>query len=475
MLIRLITLLLFVFTIQPTTVEAQQPADLVKKKKSGMYFVGFADKAGSPYSISEPEAFLSERALIRRQKHNSPISELDLPVSPKYVSGVAKTGAFIWLRSKWMNGVVVRADETQLKAIQGLAFVDTTYYTAPAQYERAEGMSAIPNMTSTPPVVEDVPVNKTFYGAGFRNLKRLGGDSLHIMGYRGQGMLVAVLDGGFPKVGYKDFLGYDDAAYVPGGWDVVEQDESVYDGGTHGAIVLSTMAAHHPFFFIGMAPEAQYLVFKTENGRGEHRQEEINFAIALEVADSMGVDITNSSLGYTVFRDEDMNYTYEDMNGRTSPASIAIDLAFARGMICVTSAGNSGADDWHYISAPADAAHAFSIGALNARDDDRANFSSFGPTSDGRVKPDVSAPGVSIVAVDGSGKGLTGANGTSLSSPLVCALVTCLWQAFPSATNQEILDAIRNTASQATDPNNEIGYGLPDFTAAYHYLANQRP
>lgn len=471
---RLFPLLCALLLLIPNQATAQKKQN-TGEEKAGMYFIGFTDKQGTPYSIDSPEAFLSERALTRRAKHNSPVTSLDLPVSPKYVAGVAKTGAYIWLRSKWMNGVVVRATPTQLKMIEKLSFVNTTYYTAPAQYERGAGLAAIPDLSGKAPIVDDVPVNKIFYGAGFENLKRLGGDSLHRMGYRGEGMLVAVLDGGFPKVGYKDFLGYDNADYIPAGWDVVEQDDSPYDGGTHGAIVLSTMAAHHPFFFIGMAPEAQYVVFKTENGRGEHRQEEINFAIALEVADSMGVDVTNSSLGYTVFRDEDMNYTYEDMNGRTSPASLAIDLAFARGMICVTSAGNSGADDWKYISAPADATKAFSIGALNASDDERAYFSSFGPTADGRTKPDVSAPGVRIVAVDGSGRGLTAANGTSLSSPLVCALVSCLWQAFPDATNQEILDAIRSTASMSDKPNNEIGYGLPDFAKAYAFLAGKRP
>ncbi|MEL6143316.1 MAG: S8 family serine peptidase, partial [Bacteroidota bacterium] len=241
----------------------------------------------------------------------------------------------------------------------------------------------------------------------------------------------------------------------------------------HGSTVLSTMAAHHPFFFIGMAPEARYVLFKTENGRGEHRQEEINYAVALEVADSIGVDVANSSLGYTTFNDGDMNYSYQDMNGRTSPASVAIDNAFERGMIIVTSAGNSGSDDWKYISAPADANKSFSIGALDA-DDDRAYFSSFGPTADGRIKPDVSAPGVNVPAVATNGRGLQGANGTSLSSPLVCALVTCLWQAFPEATNQEILDAIRQTAGQANQPDNTTGYGLPNFAAAYRRLAQKR-
>ncbi|MEO0788726.1 MAG: S8 family serine peptidase, partial [Bacteroidota bacterium] len=227
------------------------------------------------------------------------------------------------------------------------------------------------------------------------------------------------------------------------------------------------------FFIVGYAPEARYVLFKTENGAGEHRQEEINYAIALEIADSIGVDVVNSSLGYTTFNDEEMNYTYEDMNGKVSPASIAADRAFERGLLVVTSAGNSGSpgDDWHYISAPADAEHIFSIGAMG-KTDSRAYFSSYGPTSDGRVKPDVSGPGTNIPSVGISG-GIRPANGTSLSSPLVCALTTCLWQAFPEATNQQIVDAIRQSASLAEAPNEEIGYGLPNFWAAYMLLARE--
>ncbi|MEL6356043.1 MAG: S8 family serine peptidase [Bacteroidota bacterium] len=444
-----------------------------QQTETGLYFIGFQDKAGTPFSVDRPEEFLSARALARREKHQATITQEDLPISPDYVNQVLETGAEIWLRSKWMNGVVILANGQQIKEVKKLSFVDTTYYTAPSQYDRSLNYPKIPNLDRPAPKMAHDTVSRTFYGAGYRNLTRMKGDSLHQMGYRGAGMLVAVLDGGFPMVGYKDFLGYDDPAAVPANWDVVEQDETAFDGGSHGSTVLSTMAAHHPFFFIGMAPEARYVLFKTENGRGEHRQEEINYAVALEVADSIGVDVANSSLGYTTFNDGDMNYSYQDMNGRTSPASVAIDNAFERGMIIVTSAGNSGSDDWKYISAPADANKSFSIGALDA-DDDRAYFSSFGPTADGRIKPDVSAPGVNVPAVATNGRGLQGANGTSLSSPLVCALVTCLWQAFPEATNQEILDAIRQTAGQANQPDNTMGYGLPNFAAAYRRLAQKR-
>ena len=440
---------------------------------TGLYFIGFTDKAleeaDYPYSVDRPEEFLSPRALARRAKHEATVTELDLPINPAYETVLRERGLPIWLRSKWMNGVVIAATPEEYAAVRDLPFVDSTFYAAPLQYERTGLLPVRPQLDRPAPRVDPVPVSEKFYGFGWKNLSHLGGDSLHQLGFRGAGVLVAVFDGGFPDVGYKDFLGYDQAGAVPASYDLVEQDSTALDGSTHGATVLSTMAAHHPFFFIGTAPEARYLLFKTENSRGEHRMEEINYAIALELADSAGVDVVNSSLGYTTFTDTTMNYRYEDLDGRHSPASVAIDRAFERGMIIVTSAGNNGADEWNYIGTPADATRAFSIGALDDTDE-RAYFSSFGPTADGRTKPDVSGPGVMVAAVAANGQGLTGANGTSLSAPLITGLVACLLQAAPEATNAQLLDAIRATASQAETPDASVGYGLPNFTAAYRYL-----
>ena len=438
----------------------------------GLYFVGFADKAGTPYTVDAPEAFLSQRALERREKVGMEVTELDLPISPAYEEAIVAEGVDIWLRSKWMNGVVVPATEEQMKSIRALDFIDTTYYAAPLQYDRTVSRPRPTDFAQPAPVVESVPVSETFYGFGYKDLSRMNGDSLHRLGFRGKGIWVAVFDGGFPSVEYKDFLGYDQPEAVPGNYDLVEQDSTALDGSTHGATVLSTMAAHHPFFFIGTAPEAKYLLFKTENSRGEHRMEEVNYAIALEMADSVGVDLVNSSLGYTTFTDHSMDYTYDDLNGRVSPASVAIGRAFERGMVVVTSAGNNGADEWKHIGIPADAPDAFSIGALDASDE-RAYFSSFGPTPDGRVKPDVSGPGVMVAAVASNGQGMTGANGTSLSAPLVTGLIACLMQAVPEATNQQLLDAVRATANQADAPDETLGYGKPDFAAAYRYLLQE--
>ncbi|TXF91731.1 S8 family serine peptidase [Neolewinella aurantiaca] len=450
------------------------PAFAQKTTETGMYLVTFKNKKGTTYDVSRPEEFLSERALLRRAAHGAEITEVDLPLSPDHLAEVAETGATLWLQSKWMNGVVVAAAGPQVKELNKLNFVDEVELVAPVQYSRASTLPVVPNLDRPEPRVDPVPVSSRFYGYGWDNLTGMKGDSLHSWGFRGKGVLVAVFDGGFPSVNYKDFLGYREEAEVPANYDIVEQDSTALDGSTHGATVLSTMAANHPFFFIGTAPEAKYVLFKTENGKGEHRLEEINYAVALELADSIGVDVVNSSLGYTTFSSKSMNYKYSDLDGKTSPASRAITTAFERGMIIVTSAGNSGSDPWKYIGTPADSPEAFSIGALNS-DGSRAYFSSYGPTADGRIKPDVSALGVDVAAVASNGRGLTSANGTSLASPLVAGLMACLRQAVPDATNQEILDAVRATASQADAPDNERGWGQPDFAAAYRLLMSKRP
>lgn len=465
--------LLLVASLFTPALSAQQASE------TGLYFIGFKDKVGTPFTIDEPERLFSPRALERRAKQQVAVTEMDLPISPIYERKVADAGAEIWLRAKWMNGLVAIANAQQIRAIRALPFVDTVYYTAPLLISddgssmRVGKTPQIPNLDRPAPVVYPDSINAAFYGAGWPNLEKMKGDSLHRWGYRGQGMLVAVLDGGFPMVNHPGYLGHQDSNSVPANWDLVDQDDTALDGGNHGSTVLSTMAAHHPFFTIGMAPEARYVLFKTENGRGEHRLEEINYAIALEIADSIGVDVVNSSLGYTTFNDKTMDYTYADLNGKTSPASIAADRAFERGMIIVTSAGNSGGDEWQYIGTPADAEHIFSVGALDGRND-RAYFSSFGPSSDGRIKPDVAAPGVAVPGIATNGRGIRGSNGTSLSSPLVAALLTCLWQAFPEASNADILEAVKQTASHAQQPNNSLGHGLPDFAAAYRYLQNRK-
>lgn len=441
--------------------------------QSGYYWVQFADKAGSPYTLEQADQFLSAEALERRSRHGQEIEEADLPLSVPYLRSVQQTGARIWLQSRWLNGVTVVAEPGTIAQIAAMTFVDTTYFTGPADMN-GNGPAArpVPDWHNAPSLEYDTSFS-IYYGRGYPALAILRGDTLHQMGYRGRGVRVAVLDGGFPSVNQGEFLGWPSDDIAPAAVDLVEQDGFGYDASSHGSTVLSTMAARHPFLLIGTAPEASYLCIKTENTIGEHRQEEINWAVGLELADSLGADVVNSSLGYTTFDLEEMNYTIANLDGRTSPASRAADLAYARGMIVVNSAGNSGSSSWRRIGIPADAAGVLAVGAIDNRGQ-RASFSSFGPSADNRIKPDVVAPGVGIPAISSSGQGIIPANGTSLAAPLVTGLVACLWQAFPDRTNREIMEAIRQGANRSAEPDEEFGYGLADFARAYRILQEAR-
>jgi subtilisin family serine protease len=215
---------------------------------------------------------------------------------------------------------------------------------------------------------------------------------------------------------------------------------------------------------VGTAPDAAYYLFKTEANDYENPLEESLWVEAAEMADSLGVDIINTSLGYSTFDNPAYNYTYADMNGVTTFSSRGADIAFSRGMFCVTSAGNSGSSSWLYISTPADAINTLTVGAVNATGN-YASFSSIGPSSDLRIKPDVVAQGVSSIVATASGN-ISSANGTSFSGPITAGLVACLWQALPQKTNVELLNIIRESAHLYQNPTAQLGYGIPNFNLA---------
>ena len=251
---------------------------------------------------------------------------------------------------------------------------------------------------------------------------------------------------------------------ILGGYDYVNRSPDFYTGLSHGTLVLSTMGGFKDNELVGTAPDASYYLFITEDGANEWPLELSLWVEAAEEADRLGVDIINTSLGYTEFDNPNYNFTYADMNGISTYISKGLDIAFSRGMVCVNSAGNSGNNPWFYISAPADAINALAIGAVNAAGD-YATFSSQGPSFDGRVKPDVVAQGQQSVLSSTSGN-ITTASGTSFSGPITAGMVACLWQALPNATNSEIIQLIKESASIYNNPTNELGYGIPDFNLA---------
>jgi hypothetical protein len=282
-------------------------------------------------------------------------------------------------------------------------------------------------------------------------------------------MTIAVLDAGFENT---DSLPIFQRAWNEGriqeGLDAMYSQGGLFAHHRHGTAVLGTMAGHLEDSLIGTAPDANFVLYRTEDAYSEYLIEEDYWVAAAEHADSIGVDLMNTSLGYSLFDDSTMNHVYDDLNGTTTRISQAAEWAAQKGILCTTSAGNSGAAAWHYITAPADAGGILTVGAVNA-DGQHAVFSGWGPTADGRVKPDVMALGVQA-AYPFADSTIRRGNGTSFSSPILCGAAACLWQAFPAASAQEIRNAITTSSHLYAQPNDSMGFGIPDFRKAFELL-----
>ncbi|MFT3885184.1 MAG: S8 family serine peptidase [Flavobacteriales bacterium] len=442
------------------------PFLLCAQTAPGIHFVRFTDKAHTPYTLDHPEAYLSQRALDRRARQHIPLDTLDLPVDPAYVRALLAAGPFELLSiSKWSNAVTIRsADDDAVQALARLPFVASVRMLHDGHVRPLRRMK----------FPDEAKSYTAAYGDALRQIAMMNGHLLQqVGGARGEGLLIGILDSGFDRA---DVLPAFEALRARNGIvltrDIVQPDGNVYTAHGHGRSVLSLMAGHVNGVLEGTAPAAEYVLVRTENADSESIVEEDNWVVGAELCDSIGCDVLNTSLGYTTFDDSTQDHTYAEMDGRTTRISIAAGIASRKGMIPVNSAGNSGNSEWHYISAPADA---FGILAVGAVDGDRAvaDFSSRGPSADGRVKPEVSAMGKGTMGLDLDGTGLVPINGTSFSSPLVAGLTACLWQLHRDRSNTEIMDAIRRSASRYADPDNDIGYGIPDFWRAHLLLGGR--
>lgn len=436
----------------------------LSKAQTGVFFVAFNDRSGSVHSIERPEEFLSERALQRRNYQGIPIQENDLPVSGVYVSVLnGMNGIIVAKTSKWLNGAVVEiSDSLSFVQLQGLSFVRKIHRID----NRKEGKTKQLDPDNLRDMYLEMHADH-LYGSSFNQIRMLGGNLMHRMGYDGKGKVIAILDAGFPGIYQMEcFRKMQDEGRLLGTWDVVENESDVTDNNSlHGTVVLSCMASWWPGIFIGTAPGASYWLLVTENIDSETLQEEYNWVIGAEFADSVGADIINSSLGYTTFDDSLQNHSYADMDGNTTPCSIGADIAASKGILVVNSAGNMGVDPWRHIVAPSDGDSVLAVGAVN-ENREFAFFSSHGYSADGDVKPNVAAQGWNAVVVwPWNEVGL--ANGTSFSSPILSGMAASLWQSHPGRTNMEIFHAIEESAHSFPLFDSLLGFGIPDFYRAY--------
>ena len=433
---------------------------------TNIYWVQFTDKANSPYSIDNPEEFLSARALERRARLGIAIDEYDIPVNPQYLQAVADCGAQLLNPSKWLNGVSVYTDsQSVVDAINALEFVDVVRNCPnfPEAQRDKEIWLANEMKESGKPVV-----NRDYYGGAHTQVYQLRVNELHDMGYDGTGVVIVVLDGGF--VGTDEHSTFDNMraeGRLLGIKDFVYGSTSVYSQSTHGTSCLSTIGAYEPNNMVGTAPKASFYLFHTEDGAGENIVEEYNWVSGAELADSLGVDVCSTSLGYIDFDMPQWDHPFEHYDGHTAPMSRGAEVAASRGMICMNSAGNEG-EGTCTLGIPADAEHIITVGAVDGQGE-RAWFSSCGPTYDGRIKPDVMAMGEDTYVASGWG-GYYNGSGTSFSCPVLAGAMACLRQARPSASVQEICDAVRAAGNNANTPNSYNGYGIPDFVAALNMI-----
>ncbi len=434
-----------------------------------MYWVSLTDKEGTTYNVNAPEEFLSERAILRRVKSGIEITEDDLPVSKSYVDSIRSTGVRIHGTSRWFNSVIIETgDSLVLEKISQFSFVENFN----ADYTNFSSVNQGEAFVSKDPKPNNNKRESLYYGAASSQISLLGGNFLHNFGYKGENILIAVLDAGFYKVDeLKAFSHLWEEDRILSYKDFVDPSSDFFEQSTHGLAVLSTLAAYIPDTFVGTAPKASYLLLRSEEAARENKVEEAYWVLAAEYADSTGADLITSSLGYYDFPTSDkMNYSFDDLNGDSALVTRAAEKAFAKGMVVVSSAGNEGNNIWGRITPPADGPNVLAVGSIDTAMN-VTGYSSRGNTYDGRIKPDLMAVGFRTKIISPLGEPSEGF-GTSFAAPQVAGLIACLIQASAEKNHHEIIRAVRKSSSQYANPDSIMGYGIPNFIHALWELKN---
>jgi len=451
----------------------------MEKMDSGselLVWVFFNDKGNNvDRYYSQPQSVVSEKSLFRREKvldRNSLINYDDLPVSQSYIDQLFLYGFKIKQRSKWFDGVSGFVEKDQIASISKLSFVKKIDIVSMLPNGNEENLNDESSNSQLNKLKQPENVYTLDYGNSFTQLQQINVPAVHDLGYSGQGVTICVMDAGFNRLSHEAFA----SMTIIAKWDFVNNDPGVGDStdmgsGSHGTQTLSTIGGFKLGSLIGPAFGSNFILAKTENTDSETPIEEDNWIAALEWADSIGVDVTSTSLVYLDYNPPFPSYTWENMDGNTARITIAADLAVNRGIVVVNSAGNEGFNSSHNtLSAPADGDSVISVGAVNSSGI-RSSFSSVGNTVDGRIKPDVMAMGSGVVVASTfSDNQYTTSSGTSFSCPLAAGVAALILSYNPSLTPMQVRDAMRNTASNNSNPNSEYGWGILNTLSAINSI-----
>ena len=464
---------IFIVFFIAATADAQQLTYTVKLKYKK-----------SNYSLSQPSAFLTQKAIARRIRQKISVDSTDLPINKSYLDSIANVqGVIIKSKSRWLNQIIVEiSDPYAIDTINSFSFVQHSNVVGTAftssnkvALEKIEPVSnAVPGSNAVLDR-QEITADTFNYGNNYQQVHIHEGEFLHNKGYMGQGVTIAVIDAGFNN--YTNSIAFDSVRMnnqILGIYDFVARDSSVDEDNAHGAYCFSILAANRPGMMIGTAPKANYLLFRSEDVLSEKPIEEQNWIEALERADSMGADMVSSSLGYYNFEDPQYDHSYAERDGNTAQITIAADMAAKKGMIIMNAAGNTGnsSDESKYTLVPADGDSVVAVGAVNSSGV-IAGFSSWGPNGAQKTKPNIVSVGQGAVYANLFGV-ITFGNGTSLANPNVAGLIACLWQAYPEFSNMEIIDAVQRSAHKYTTPDDRYGYGIPNFRVAAGILESRR-
>ena len=421
-----------------------------------LVFVYFKDKPNKAAFYANPTSELTQKSLDRRTRLGIALNDQDAPLEQSYVQNIRNLGFTVTDYSKWMNGVAVNATALQITQLQSQPYVNTV-----ERFIKHGGKIGTPVKRNKFEKFNNTEGKIDFnYGQGLAQINQINLRPLHIAGFTGAGMTIAVIDTGFPTVNTGSaYSRIRNSGQIKGGYNFINKSTDIYNTAlnNHGSYCLGTIAGYVANSYVGSAPDADFYLYATEDALNEIPEEQLYWTEAAEEADRKGVDLISTSLGYYDFDDARYNLLYSDMNGTTSFIARTAQIATEKGIFVLAAAGNEAQNSWHYIITPADNSKVFTVGAV-ASTGASSSFSSYGPNSVGVVKPDASARGTSTFM--GYNNGVTSSSGTSFATPLAAGAVACLLQATPTKSRSEIRDLLRQNSSLFPNHTDPMGYGI---------------